>query len=422
MSIEFNPGNFSIEEILSALSNYESTHFNELYDSFAAYKKWIRLPGVSQLLPWNYDPLLCPHPCSTFEDCKHLYSSFYGAIANVPEEEDYNYNAEWAGITPLNDDFLSKLLNFSNFDPARKTLYCPFLLSNGSTYVTIQLSRCPPLNPDDWVETLDSTSGVYGLREFAGVDNLRTFVRGGVDSDGIFHEGLGNASLASKLREFFLGDYPSNCTLESVCESTPHCKQVGTRLTASPRKEIQRSAWAYFVLTALANINQQMFNQFETLQSAAIEDSLTAFNIDDYFPEPGKSLALKNIITGLSTVLAAVSGFIPFIGPGLVALEAAGATAGALGAIASGAGVYFERALQKNVDRSDPNIAQKRFAPIVRQVFRVFSESLDNIKAELLRGERIDGTLDVYDMMRGGAWVDRSALSRIPYLQEQVYK
>lgn len=172
---------------------------------------------------------------------------------------------------------------------------------------------------------------------------------------------------------------------------------------------------------AFANINQQLLNQYQALQSTVVEDALAAFNIDDYFSKPGKGIELKNIITGLSTVLAAVSGFIPSLGPKLVALQVPETSTGSLAAIASGARTYFERGLAKNVDRSDPNVAQKRFGPIVRQVFRVFSESLDNITSALLQGECIDDTFDIYDMVWNGSWIDRNALSIIAAIQAQLF-
>ena len=116
-----------------------------------------------------------------------------------------------------------------------------------------------------------------------------------------------------------------------------------------------------------------------------------------------------------------MSGFIPFLGEGVAALAVAGATTGGLAAIAGGAGTYLERSLNKNIDRSDPNVAQKQFGPLVRQIFRVFSESLDNITSTLLQGDRVDDAFDVYDMMRNGTWADRSALSKIIAVQAQLF-
>ena len=46
---------------------------------------------------------------------------------------------------------------------------------------------------------------------------------------------------------------------------------------------------------------------------------------------------------------------------------------------------------------------------------------MDNITAALLRGDRIGDEFDVYDVIEGGLWVDRSALSRIAAVQAQLF-
>ena len=51
----------------------------------------------------------------------------------------------------------------------------------------------------------------------------------------------------------------------------------------------------------------------------------------------------------------------------------------------------------------------------------ITGQSLDNITAALLRGDRIGDEFDVYDMVEGGLWVDRSALSRITAVQAQLF-
>lgn len=70
-----------------------------------------------------------------------------------------------------------------------------------------------------------------------------------------------------------------------------------------------------------------------------------------------------------------------------------------------------------NVYRPDQNIAQKRFAPLVREIFDVFLQSLDNLTIELLHGDHI-GSFNITDIMREGAWVDRNVLSRITTFQK----
>lgn len=166
--------------------------------------------------------------------------------------------------------------------------------------------------------------------------NLRTFKDGGVDVDGIRFSALSNQSLSNKLRIDFLQANSSDCTLETVCEAPQDCEQVGS--TPDRRKPRLISYWGMHALTAIANINQQLFNQFQALQSAAFEGAFTTFNIDDYSPKSDQGVTLQNMITGLSTVLTVASGFVPFLRPGL---GVAGAATGTLGTIASTAGTIL---------------------------------------------------------------------------------
>lgn len=408
LNIKFNPGNFSNGELLK---NYNDTYWESI---FTAYLWWLEPSDIIQEFPKSYSKpysLYCDTPdlaCSTLEDCTPLYNSLDDWLKNVdPSLFSYTPPSEYVTIHIFLDGLLGP---DANFDPSRMTLTCPLILRNRSQDDD-QTRSCQQPEQKMW-----SAAG----SEIDVDQDIDIFVHGGVTSDGSLHRPLGDAPFSARLREMFLGGVPGNCTLESVCPMPLDCDQVGWRLTQHGAKPRVRSQWAYYTLTSVANINQQFFNQFEALQSATIEDSLAAFNIDDYYPKPGKHLALKNILTGLSTVLAAVSGFIPFIGE-IAVFAVLGATAGSLGAIASGAGTYFERSLATNVDASDPNIAQKRFAPIVRQVFRVFSESLDNITTDLFRGQRIGGSFDVYDMMKKGVWVDQNRLSRIAAVQAQLF-
>ncbi|KAI4231920.1 MAG: hypothetical protein LQ349_005300 [Xanthoria aureola] len=111
--------------------------------------------------------------------------------------------------------------------------------------------------------------------------NLGVFRDGGVDDDGVFHSGIAGSGLSSALRNAFLGGVSSNCSMESICEPPAVCTQIGTRFTLDPQRPLSQSSWAYNVLTAIANINQQLSNQYQTLQSAAIESALATFNIAD---------------------------------------------------------------------------------------------------------------------------------------------
>ncbi len=412
---------------------------SETKDILINYLPWIQAPGIYQLLPWRgregprypysvdrtedvgpaylADTTVCPPPgCSSFDDCMKVYDSLNRALEGIDPDTELSTRMKlFDSESTMSLEILVSLVANNSFPSY--ALSCPVLLANTSATETAfykqTAQQCFPPTVSSW--------------KYSNADNnLGVFRNGGVDDDGVFYPGIAGSGLSSALRKAFLGGVSSDCSMESICEPPAVCTQVGTRFTLDPQRPLFQSSWAYNVLTAIANINQQLSNQYQALQSAAIESTLATFNIADYWPKPSKDLEIKNIITGLSVALAAVSGFIPFLGPELVALQVAGATFGGLGAVAGGVvaggvGTFFERSLAQNPDLSDPNIAQKRFAPFVRQVFRVFSESLDNITAALLRGDRIGDEFDVYDMIEGGLWVDRSALSRIAAVQAQLF-
>ncbi|KAL8901203.1 MAG: hypothetical protein Q9192_000680 [Flavoplaca navasiana] len=411
-----------------------SSAFFETRSSFITYLRWIQAPGIYQLLPWrgkegprypyfvdkseHVDPgnpvenIECPPPgCSSFNDCMRIYDSLNRALEGI--DPDIALSTRIGIFDSPGLMSIRTLLSAASDDSLPPhALNCPILLGNTSAtetaFYTQTAQQCFPPTASSW--------------KYTNADrDLAIFRDGGVDDDGVFHPGIAGSGLSSALRKAFLGGVSSDCSMESICEPPAVCTQVGTRFTLDPQRPLFQSSWAYNMLTAIANINQQLSNQYQALQSAAIESALVTFNIADYWPKPSDNLLIKNILTGLGIALAAVSGFIPFLGPQLVALQVAGATVGGLGAVAGGAGTFFERSLAKNPDLSDPNLSQKRVAPFIRQIFRVFSESLDNITAALLRGERIGDDFDVYDMIQGGLWVDRSALSRIAAVQAQLF-
>ena len=328
---------------------------------------WIQAPGIYQLLPWRgregphypyfvdrtedvgpaylADTTVCPPPgCSSFDDCMKVYDSLNRALEGIDPDTELSTRMKlFDSESIMSLEILVSLVANNSFPPY--ALSCPVLLANTSATETAFYKRtaqqCFPPIVSSWK---------YGNAD----NNLGVFRNGGVDDDGVFHPGIAGSGLSSALRKAFLGGVSSDCSMESICEPPAVCTQVGTRFTLDPQRPLFQSPWAYNVLTAIANINQELFNQYQALQSAAIESALATFNIADYWPKPSKDLQIKNIITGLSVALAAVSGFIPFLGPELIALQVAGATVGGLGAVAGGVGTFFERSLAKNPDLSDP--------------------------------------------------------------------
>ena len=99
----------------------------------------------------------------------------------------------------------------------------------------------------------------------------------------------------------------------------------------------------------------------------------------------------------------------------------AAASAGAVGAIAPAIGTYFERYYAANVDRSDPQVAQKTFAPKVRQVYDLFVNALDDIAADLFAGRKIEGKVLLTEMMKGGKWANPQLLTEVSDAKDQIF-
>ena len=255
----------------------------EVYSPFIVFLDWIGVPEVFEFLPWHnrsgprlpylsdlseLEAAFCPQRrCSSFDDCLTVYAGLDQTLRRLDASNLNGYEAgEFEDIVKT----LTRSLYKSNH--SKRVFNCPILLANVTSY-SIGLFD----HPIQQCTTPSLSSWTSSNADF----NLAVFKEGGVDDDGNFYPGIADAALSSMLRQAFLEGSSSNCTMESVCEPPTACEQVGTSLTLSPKKSRFRSAWAYNVLTAIANINQQLFNQYEALQSAAVEDALAAFNIDD---------------------------------------------------------------------------------------------------------------------------------------------
>ena len=84
----------------------------------------------------------------------------------------------------------------------------------------------------------------------------------------------------------------------------------------------------------------------------------------------------------------------------------AAAASGALGAasaIAPAVGTYYERSFQNDIDRSDPNVAQKTFAPKVRQVYDLFGLTLESFTTNLFAGKLMENDVSLCGIVEG--WV-----------------
>ena len=378
--------------------------YTSLFYQLSDYLAWVTPESILQLVA---NPATAPCPvggCSSYDECKDVFK--------IISEEMKTFFPRHGPVDlagSLNQTINAKYL--PNTTPAA-TLNCVLLLHDTKQ---LPLDQC---DSEDYDLTIDNWN------KLKVDDKLQVFIQGGNDlSDvdgtdievgGLIWPGIGEATLSAQLREQLTSaNTVLNCSLKNPCQAPPDCDMVGQYFTRDKPK--WRSHWGYSALWALRNINQELTTQYIAIQAATIDATLATFNVDTYFPKPNKNFPLLNVLTGLGTAFAVVSGF---LGP-LSAV--AGASAGAVGAIAPAVGTYFERYYAANVDRSDPNVAQKTFAPKVRQVYDLFINALDNITSDLFAGREIEGQVLLTEMMKGGRWVNPQVLTEVSDAKEQIF-
>lgn len=378
--------------------------YTDMFGQLSNYLAWVTPETILQLVA---NPSTAPCPtggCSSYDDCKDIFKTISDEMkAFFPRHGP----VDLAGA--LNQTINAKYQ--ANVTPAA-TLNCVLLLHDTKQLPLDQCDSEPyDLTIDNW-------------NKLKVDDKLQVFMKGGndlsdvdgtdVEVGGLVWPGIGEATLSAQLREQLTSaNTVLNCSLKNPCQAPPDCDMVGQYFTRDKPK--WRSQWGYSALWALRNINQELTTQYIAIQAATIDATLATFNVDTYFPKPNKKFPLLNVLTGLGTAFAVVSGF---LGP-LSAVAAA--TTGAVGAIAPAVGTYFERYYAANVDRSDPNVAQKTFAPKVRQVYDLFINALDNITSDLFAGREIEGQVLLTEMMRGGRWVNPQVLTEVSDAKEQIF-
>lgn len=239
--------------------------------------------------------------------------------------------------------------------------------------------------------------------------NLQRFIAGGFDTEFVYWLGQAvddlpfSEALGGQLTK--IANY--QCSLEIPCAYQYVCTQVGSWTAARLGKEVLPSRWGLLALTALQNINRQMANQYTAIKGALGVLALDTFLISDFFPEANGRFDVLNALTGLGTILSVVSGFVPVFGPGL----------SAAGAVLPAVGSFLGNSL---TSKGDPLVGQKEFAPKVRQMYSDYVDALDSAAATLFKGEKVNGTFNITDMMSNGAWADFTSITKLTGLESNL--
>lgn len=216
--------------------------------------------------------------------------------------------------------------------------------------------------------------------------------------DGTFSQALGGSSTKIAI---------SQCILERLCSYQLNCDEVGSYSASTLGSEVLGEVWGLLALNSLININQQLPNQYITIKEALGILALDTFSIGDFFPSPDGCFNIVNALTGLGTILAVVSGFVPFLSPGLAAT----------GAILPAVGTLLGNAA---ASKGDQMVGQKEFAPKLRQLYTNYVKALDIVGKELFKGsafQTANRAFNITDMMMNGSWADTSARTRLTDLE-----
>ncbi|KAL8994650.1 MAG: hypothetical protein Q9169_005430 [Polycauliona sp. 2 TL-2023] len=377
------------------------TGFEVGYDGFAEKLiRWLAPPDNVLTMPpitadgagyYGEDISGTGFTASRFSECKRFYGCLYDVFDGVSDLENPTGS--------INDPSLR--LHACISSAFNISLVCPIsvtdvrFLPRTSCQSNIPADGGSPWN-DERVET-----------DY----NLRAFAESGVDTNGLWWQGVPGVpgwrrseegeqvrSFSTELERQTIGDLSFQCSLASPCVPSLDCRTVGSQYARGLGRTPVPSTWTLYAMTALKHINRQLTNQYIALKGAAIGATLRTFGIHDFYPKSDKELPLLNLLQGLTSVFALVSGFVP--GVGGVALATGSATVGAIGA-------YLGRYVGNSIG---PTVAQERYADAVESIYTSLVSGLDDVAEALFNGSTVYGDFDILEMTRGGAWLDTSAL------------
>ena len=259
------------------------------------------------------------------------------------------------------------------------------------------------------------------LWSYNNVDNLtKIMLNGGVDPayNFVWLGPLENETLMETIGRSLLNDGALSCDLNNPCTDEKTCDQVGswTAIALGKTGQVYEALWCYLFYAGFRNLNQQLANQYNELQHAIESLALDAFNIDTYFPKPNQDFDLLDAFSGLGGLFTILGGFIPFVGPGL---EVAGATANAIGTVASGISGFLGTAVAAS---TDPLRAQKIFSEKVLAFYRAYLAALEDAVYRLFRGETLGENpgFNVTDMLANGVWLSPNSIQNVSDLNQKI--
>ena len=273
------------------------------------------------------------------------------------------------------------------------------------------------------------SSGWFGLtaNDWMAADtdvNIQRFIESRADTFGLYWQGMAfvdreetltNGSVAPETPPTFsvalgrqmLGDQAFKCSLAAPCAPQIDCRSVGNQIAYEFGQEVFPVAWAFYVMTAIKNINQQLSNQYVAIKGAAITATLRTWSIKDFFPDPKKPFPLLDALQAIASAFSLFGGLVPGISG--KAFAQGGNFVGAVNGF-----------LGRHIPPEGPEIPQEKYADSIEAIYSTFVDNLDDVTQMLFDGGSINGEFNITDMMKGGAWVDVSQLEPVSNMEQYM--
>ncbi|KAL6716082.1 hypothetical protein ACLMJK_005648 [Lecanora helva] len=374
---------------------FEDTKSNDygLANTTATLSAWLKANNVVIRTQTQDQPSQCVGTaCSSASDCTPIYKCLFQAL----QQTDSQSIVDAYGKCITNDG--------KGWVPGGNNAWQCLLNLDMNSADPIQRTSC---NGQQWALTQKNW-------RLAKVDtNLQAALEGGTDSDGVFWQGRdANEMFSQAIGRQLWGEQGVQCTLANPCRPALKCEDIGshTAVSLGTSDVVLKSQWAFLATSAIKNINQQLWNQYNELKDAIESLALDTFNIDDFFPKKGQNFPLLDSLTGLSTIFSILGGFVPVVGEAV----------SAAGTIASSSATFLSNAV--NAAR-DPLEAQKTFADKVLVIYKALLGGMDAAVTNLFNGDAVGGTdssFTILDMMKDGVWVNPQTLSNVSDINTKV--
>ncbi|KAI9889631.1 MAG: hypothetical protein M1814_005139 [Vezdaea aestivalis] len=221
--------------------------------------------------------------------------------------------------------------------------------------------------------------------------NLKTYISGGIDTDGTYWPGLNGRNLSAALAADIMDKPDWDCSIYKPCSAD----DLGC-------DDAINSTWGYLALVAMANMNHQLSQVYD---AAGDSNSILANRASDItrdFRPYADVDSLSGLMKGLGILSLAASVLGAAFGLGGASMAIEGAVAGATGAAAGFAKASVaSHAANRPVDNS-----LEEFRTFVGKSVQFFQESLEPMTADLFAGRPFtNSSTTIGDLLADGKWI-----------------